>query len=144
MGRKNIGVVELSEQIGSNRDTLARRLSGKSQMTLDVAFRIQRNAFPEADIKYLFAPDLQGRGSERGELMNFAHPNLTGEIAKKGIKKSAIAKMLGISDKTLWNKLYGKTPFTILEALTIKREFFPLISIEELFAIRESDGPLKK
>ncbi len=41
-----------------------------------------------------------------------AYPTLAGEIAKRGIKKNAIAKHLGISDRTFYNKLYGIADFT--------------------------------
>ena len=55
MSRKNIGVVELAEGTNSNRDTLARKLSKKSQLTLADAFNIQQQFFPEQTVEYLFA-----------------------------------------------------------------------------------------
>ena len=64
-------------------------------------------------------------------------PILTGEIAKRGIKKKAIAQSIGVCDKALNNKLTGKSPFTYSEARTINRQFFPDMSIDELFAEAE-------
>lgn len=55
MSRKNIGMVELAEGVDSNRDTLARKLAKKSQLTLADAFNIQQRFFPELDVAYLFA-----------------------------------------------------------------------------------------
>lgn len=54
MSRRNIGVVEMARSLGWNRDTLARKLSKRSQINLDEAFLIQRTFFPELDVKYLF------------------------------------------------------------------------------------------
>ena len=62
-----------------------------------------------------------------------AYPVLVGEIAKRGIKKKAIARSLGICDKALSNKLNGKTPFTWPEVRTIRHQFFPDIPPDVLF-----------
>ena len=62
MSRKNLGIGDLAEMIGANRDTLARRLSMKTTMPLNMAFQIQMSAFPDCDIRYLFA-----RASEDGK-----------------------------------------------------------------------------
>lgn len=55
MGRKNIGIGDIAKAIGINRDTLARKLSGKSPLYLSEAFKIERALFPESDVRYLFA-----------------------------------------------------------------------------------------
>ena len=55
MSRRNIGVVEMARRLGWNRDTLARKLSGRSSINLDEAFLIQRTCFPSMDVKYPFA-----------------------------------------------------------------------------------------
>lgn len=54
MSRKNLGVVMMARDLCVNRDTLARKLARKSQITLDEAFDIQIRFFPDLDIKYLF------------------------------------------------------------------------------------------
>lgn len=55
MSRKNIGLAEIAEVIGCNRDTISRKLSMKSPLNLDEAFKIQSVFFPNEDIRYLFA-----------------------------------------------------------------------------------------
>ena len=55
MGRKNLGIVEMATELKFNRDTLARKLSKKSQIDLAEAFDIQEKFFPECDLRYLFA-----------------------------------------------------------------------------------------
>lgn len=62
------------------------------------------------------------------------YPVLTGEIAKRGIKKKAIAESLGVCDKSLNNKLSGRVPFTWPEVKLICRTFFPDMNPDELFA----------
>ncbi len=67
-------------------------------------------------------------------------PTLIGEIAKRGIKKKAIAQRLGICDKSLNNKLNGRVPFTWPEVLLLSQSFFPDMTTEVLFARAEQDG----
>ena len=55
LAREGIGVCELAEKIGINRDTLARKLSGRSALNLDEAINIQKALFPELTVEYLFA-----------------------------------------------------------------------------------------
>lgn len=61
------------------------------------------------------------------------YPVLVGEIAKRGIKKTAIAKQIGVTERTLYNKLYGLAPFTWPEVCEIKNCFFPDLDQETLF-----------
>lgn len=65
--------------------------------------------------------------------MRVLYPTLVGEIAKRGIKKYALAEGVGMSDRMLRNKLSGKTPFSLPEALAIKNRFFPDFTVEDLF-----------
>ena len=62
------------------------------------------------------------------------YPTLVGEISKRGIKKSIIAKRLEICDRTLRKKINGESPFTWEEVQLIRKCFFPDLSTEELFA----------
>ncbi len=55
MARKKIGVLEISRTVCMNRDTLSRKLSGKSPLYLDEAFAIQRALFPDISVPELFA-----------------------------------------------------------------------------------------
>lgn len=60
-------------------------------------------------------------------------PTLVGEIAKRGIRKSVIAKHLNISERTLYNKLTGVAPFTWEEVCAINECFFPDMEPADLF-----------
>nr|DAL14529.1 MAG TPA_asm: SOS-response transcriptional repressor [Caudoviricetes sp.]DAL20478.1 MAG TPA_asm: SOS-response transcriptional repressor [Caudoviricetes sp.] len=53
--------------------------------------------------------------------------------ARSGVKKKEIANLIGVSKKTLWNKLSGKTDFTYGEAAKIRDTFFPAVPLEWLF-----------
>lgn len=70
--------------------------------------------------------------------MNIAYPNLAGEIAKRGIKKCAIASELGISYRALQNKFSGKVPFTWPEVCSIEKTFFPDMDKNTLFALADT------
>lgn len=71
--------------------------------------------------------------------MNVMYPMLASEIARRGIKKRTMAETIGISERTLHNKLTGKSEFTWNEVAAIQREFFPDVVIDNLFAT--SDRP---
>lgn len=58
---------------------------------------------------------------------------LKGEIIKKGLSIKYIAKSIGISERTLRNKINGLTDFTWVEVCKIQSLFFPQISKDELF-----------
>lgn len=62
------------------------------------------------------------------------YPNLVGAIAKRGIKKCAIADALEVSSRTLYNKMAGIAPFTWPEVCTIRDTFFPDADKDVLFA----------
>lgn len=66
--------------------------------------------------------------------MSIAYPMLVGEIAKRGIKKRAIAKHIGISERALYNKMSGAVSFTWDEVLAINSCFFPDLDTHSLFA----------
>lgn len=65
--------------------------------------------------------------------MQIAYPMLVGEIAKRGIKKSSIAKRIGISDRALYNKMSGAVSFTWDEVVEINSCFFPDLDKNVLF-----------
>lgn len=66
--------------------------------------------------------------------MSVVFPELVGEIAKRGIKKSVIAKRLNISERTFYNKLSGSTSFTWDEVRIINDCFFPDMDEKTLFS----------
>lgn len=55
MSRKGIGIGDMAQALHFNRDTLSRKLSRKSPLSLEDAFHIQQKVFPEQDVRYLFA-----------------------------------------------------------------------------------------
>ncbi len=61
------------------------------------------------------------------------YPALAAEIARRGIKKKAIADALGICNRSLNNKLSGRVSFTWDEVKKIRGQFFPDMSPDELF-----------
>ena len=65
-------------------------------------------------------------------------PNLAGEIARRGIKKKAIADALNICNRSLNNKLSGRVPFTWDEVTLIRSQFFPDMSPDDLFMTNAS------
>ena len=65
--------------------------------------------------------------------MHVAYPALSGEIAKRGIKKSAIASAIGITGRSLYNKMSGGVSFTWDETCLIQNRFFPDMNKDDLF-----------
>ena len=65
-------------------------------------------------------------------------PNLAGEIARRGIKKKAIADALNICNRSLNNKLSGRVPFTWDEVKLIRSQFFPDMNPDDLFMTNAS------
>lgn len=58
---------------------------------------------------------------------------LKGEMVKAGMSVSSLALKIGVTDKTLRNKLNEETDFTWPEAQAIRRIVNPKMKIEELF-----------
>ena len=61
------------------------------------------------------------------------YPELEAELARKGIRKTEVCKLLNIMPRTLSNKLNGVSHFTIEEAIQIQAQWFSDIPIERLF-----------
>ena len=60
------------------------------------------------------------------------YPVLEGKIVEYGYSKQTIADELGITTRTLGNKLNGSTEFTWLEVVQLQRKFFPSVTKEDL------------
>lgn len=58
---------------------------------------------------------------------------LENRMKQENITRKDIRKCLGVSEKTIRNKLAGKTDFTWSEVKLIRSRFFPKDSFEELF-----------
>lgn len=54
MARKNITIKDIENILDVNRDTVRRKLSRRSPIYLDEAFKIQKTFFPDKDLKTLF------------------------------------------------------------------------------------------
>ncbi len=54
MARKEITIIEISKLLGVNRDTVSRKLSGKSKLYLNEAMLINKEFFPNKELPYLF------------------------------------------------------------------------------------------
>lgn len=65
------------------------------------------------------------------------YKNLRGEMVKKDLTISKLAEKIGISEKTLRNKIHGETEFTWPEICKIHRLVNPKMSKDELFAKEE-------
>lgn len=52
--------------------------------------------------------------------------------SEKGDQKKTIASRLGISERCLYNKMKGKTPFTWSEVEILQEVFFPDMTKEEI------------
>lgn len=61
------------------------------------------------------------------------YKRLNDEILVRGIKKIAIANYLGISPKSLKQKIDGESPFTWEQVRKIQSHFFPDLAKDELF-----------
>lgn len=61
-------------------------------------------------------------------------PVLAGEIAKRGLRKTVIAKQLGMDCKTFYNKLNGVTEFSWSEIRLLRDAFFPDMQLDDLMS----------
>ena len=68
------------------------------------------------------------------------YPVLRAEIAKRGVKKTAIARALGISNGAFHNKMRGTTDFTWPEVCKMNTIFFPDMDKDTLFAEGETNA----
>ena len=69
--------------------------------------------------------------------------NLQDALRKKGVTNRAYAEFLGISEKTLNNKLKGKNDFLYRQVLKTHSILFPEYRIEYLFEDDSSVPPHK-
>jgi len=63
--------------------------------------------------------------------------NLLAEMVRYGVTNNDLQKILGCSEKTVQNKLSGKTEFTVPEAIKIRNYYFQGFRMEYLFASDE-------
>ena len=66
-------------------------------------------------------------------------PNIRAEMARNNLTARNMASNLNLDERTLGNKLKGKTEFTWGEVQRIHTRFFPNCSIEYLFEQENQD-----
>ena len=59
--------------------------------------------------------------------------NLIAALDHKKISTLAVAQLLGVTEKTAYNKIYGNTDFTLPEALMLKANLLPEYDLYYLF-----------
>ena len=64
--------------------------------------------------------------------------NLKAEMARYGITVPDISRITQKSDKSIRDKITGKSDFSMPEGLAIRNEFFPGLSLEYLFTADEA------
>ncbi|WP_017416800.1 helix-turn-helix domain-containing protein [Clostridium tunisiense] len=72
------------------------------------------------------------------------YKNLAAEMVRHGISKTQISDVLGVRRATLSDKIRGKHPFKLNEAIKIKNQFFPNLSFEYLFQEQENKESEKR
>ena len=63
MARGNIGIGQMAKALHISRDTMARKLAGRSPLHLDEAFRMRDQFFPSCSIEALFREEREERGA---------------------------------------------------------------------------------
>ena len=63
MARRNIGIGQMAKALHISRDTMARKLAGRSPLHLDEAFRMRDQFFPSCSIEALFREEREERGA---------------------------------------------------------------------------------
>ena len=63
MARGNIGIGQMAKALLISRDTMARKLAGRSPLHLDEAFRMRDQFFPSCSIEALFREEREERGA---------------------------------------------------------------------------------
>lgn len=66
--------------------------------------------------------------------------NLKAEMARRSISILDIAKEIGRTDRSVREKISGRTQFSVPDATAIRDKFFPGFSLEYLFTNECSDN----
>ena len=68
------------------------------------------------------------------------HRTLRAEMVREKITITQLASEIGVSEKTLRNKINGDTDFTLPEAQAIRRILKSKSTLDELFATEDERG----
>lgn len=63
------------------------------------------------------------------------YPTIAAEMARIGMKKGDLAKIMGMQSTTMSFKLAGKSGFTLKECLKLRKALGVKMSIDELFDV---------
>lgn len=66
--------------------------------------------------------------------------NLKKALNAKNVSIKAFAAVIGVCEKTAYNKINGDVEFTLSEAMTIKKELLPEFDFDYLFSTGEEVG----
>lgn len=68
------------------------------------------------------------------------YPNLNAELARRGLKRADVARdLFNGRTATVSDKLNGKYPLLLSEAMKIKNYYFPHLELGYLFEMEKSD-----
>lgn len=68
------------------------------------------------------------------------HPNLNAELARRNLKVDDVQRAIGRSAKTTRAKMSGKSAFTLPEAIKLRDELLPGLSLEYLYGAAERNS----
>lgn len=71
------------------------------------------------------------------------YKNLLKILGDKKITMKAYAELLGVSEKTIQNKIYGRTEFTLGEAVKTCSVICPEYKLDFIFEKTEVEGKVK-
>lgn len=63
--------------------------------------------------------------------------NIRQALIDKGVSTLTVAKLLGVTEKTAYNKIMGKTDFNFNEAIRLADNVFPEYSLRYLYSESE-------
>ena len=66
--------------------------------------------------------------------------NVQKALVAKNVSMKALAQFLGVTEKTVQNKIQGDTDFTFPEAMRIKRDLLPEYEYDYLFATEDDQS----
>lgn len=70
--------------------------------------------------------------------------NVRKVLLSKGVSTLAVAKLLGVTEKTAYNKIMGNSEFYFSEAVKITDNFLPEYSLRYLFSEAEAEDHEKR
>ena len=65
--------------------------------------------------------------------------NLQKVLREKGISTKTVAAIIGVAEKTAYNKIYGVSECSISEAFAIQRDLLPEYTLEYIFELRSAE-----